>query len=170
MALVKIICGGKNSGKTTLAVKLAESYRKKGIKPAGILSVSDDKNKKLYHFLDLSTGDKIPAVSELPLNDNDGWKKRDFSRFYFSDSAFEASNRILELTLNDGTAGAAELVFVDELGPLELSGSGNFKSVKKLLRELNGTLILVIRETLVEKFTAKLEIDHFEIIRPNQAQ
>ncbi len=166
MALVKIITGGFNCGKTTTAEKLMEEYTAEGQRAAGFIAEAEYTNgeKNTYYIRDISTGRRELAVClEPPQDCRPGeWKKHDFSRFYFSEGAFIFAAEILE-----GAVGA-DFVMIDELGPLELGGGGSFYAVKRLIDNYEGTIILVIREKILEEMVVLLglNIEEVEIINP----
>ena len=158
MALVKIISGAVNCGKTTTAEKLEKECRSRGLKTAGFLSVSDDK-KDCYFFRDLSSGTEVLSVSAEKPAGEPGWSRYDFSRFYFSDSAFEFANSLIRKTAEAEPDDAPDVIFIDEMGPLELSGGGLINEIINLLNVFTGTVFLVIRENLVESLSDMLGID-----------
>lgn len=169
MALVKIISGEKNSGKTSLASKLVMEYGSRGKRVAGFLSVSESKAKDSYFFKNIETEELFKAVAEIPPSGDDGWRLYDFSKFYFSDSAFTAANSILEKVMDDKGDDDSKkpgIVVIDEIGPLELSGRGFLYSVQRLIREFSGTIIIVIRESLVNEFINRLGLINPEILKP----
>lgn len=166
MALVKIISGAINSGKTTTAEKVVVEYRSRGLKTAGFLSVSEG-DKESYYFMDLSSGKRIKSVSaEIPFGEQ-GWIRYEFSRFYFSTTAFEFANALIRRAAEAKGPDIPDIVFIDEIGPLELAGGGCIEELKKLMHVFDGVVCIVIRESLVEAFSSRLQIDlqKTEIIR-----
>ena len=144
-----------------------DELREQGIALSGYLSVSSDKGKDLYYLLDLETGIKTPAVAAVPPAGEPGWVKHDFSRFYFSDEAIIAAVGILARAAENEKI---EVLFVDELGPLELSGHGCLESLRILLKRFDGTVYLVIRKRLLDDFVSVLNLDDPEVLLTDYAQ
>ena len=163
MALVKIITGGMNSGKTSLALRMIKEMRESGMKPAGFISEAEyaEGSKNKYYIRDISGERRVLAVSKEPVHE--GMEKYDFSRFFFSQAAFDFARDLLR-----SSALSADAVFIDEMGPLELSGRGCFPAVYKLLQVYSGTVVIIIREHLLVELAGKLgiRIEDAEIIRP----
>jgi len=57
------------------------------------------------------------------------------------------------------------LMIVDEVGPLELEGRGVWPAVEDVFRRLPRTLVLTIREPLLEAFLAKISFGSPDIFR-----
>ncbi len=172
MALVKIITGENDSGKTTAAEKIIADCTAAGQRAAGFISEAEyfEGKKDAYFIRDITTGRRVAAVSAVNPG-NSGWRKYDFSRFWFSDQAFAFSAEIIKGIISDCKSGAGpDLVIVDELGPLELAGQGHFHPVYGLLRNFDNAVCLVIRETVVEEILDKLFVDikKTEFIRPSR--
>lgn len=170
MAIVKIISGIQNSGKTTLAADMVRKYRQQGYTAAGFLSDAEYNagEKDTYYFRDLITGKREKSVcSSIPAGEL-FWVKYEFSRFYFSDRAFDFARKLLSDAADASKNDQPDYLFVDELGPLELTGKGLFEPVKQLVNCYQGTLCLVIRESLIEALSEKLclKADDVEIIKP----
>ena len=73
--------------------------------------------------------------------------------FVFSDDALARGRQVLK------ASATAEVVVIDEFGPLELSGGGWSEEVKRLLRESNAVMVLVVREGLVDEIRQWLHND-----------
>lgn len=158
MALVKIITGAYNSGKTTTAEKLLKKYLHAGQRAAGWISEAEytDGKKDSYYIRDITTGRRELAVSALK-PESGRWVHFDFSRFYFSEDAFDLMNAVINgQVLTAEPDSRPDAVFIDELGPLELSGRGAFPAVERLLKNYNGTVYLVVRQQILDHMTEKL--------------
>jgi len=133
--------GPKHSGKTTSAGQLVERARGKGITTAGILAPSVYRVGELIGFdvIDIHTGGRVPlARRELASAQRVG-------SFGMAPEGIEFGNA----ALNSPVARSAELVIVDEFGPLELQGDGWRPAVDSLIDLAQGTILLVVRMTLV---------------------
>ena len=175
MAKVKIITGGYNCGKTTTAMRIIGECAAKGQRTAGFVSEAEysEGGKNAYYIRDLTGGRRELAVS-LVKPEGSGWRRYDFSRFWFSDRALAFAGSILERIKDaeqaDTDSVTADIVLIDELGPLESAGLGSFGAVKRFISDFKGTVILVIRETSLEDLAEKLEIDlnTAELIKPSR--
>ena len=86
--------------------------------------------------------------------------ERTFSigKYIFNFSAFNWAKEKLEIILKEGF----DTIVIDEYGPLEFENKGLEPTVSKIvsvvLRSSNQKLIIVIRESLVERFIQKFEL------------
>lgn len=173
MALVKVITGGIDRGKTTTARALEVEYRSGGLKTAGFLTDAEFEGgrKSCYYMYDIETGRRMTAVSEIAESGEDedtDFRRLGSSRFYFNQRAFDtAAVRIEQISAMVHPL-QPDVVFIDELGPLELSGEGHLPAVLRLLDNYEGVVILVIRETILKQMLEKLGLsfDEVEILRP----
>jgi len=134
--------GEKHSGKTTSAGELAEAARAKGFNVAGLLAPSLYKKGELAGFdvVDLRTEDRVPLASRRT------GKGRD-KPYTFTEEGLKVGRRALSA---DATK-RAELIIVDEFGPLELSGGGWRKEVDLLLTSSDAVILLVVRRELADE-------------------
>ena len=63
----------------------------------------------------------------------------------------EAGLKLGRAALNPSAAGSADLIIVDEFGPLELDGRGWRKEVDLLLASTDVPVVLVVRQELEER-------------------
>jgi nucleoside-triphosphatase len=134
--------GPKHSGKTTAAGDLARQARREGRGVAGLLAPAVHESGRLAGFdaIDLRTGERVsPASRRAESGGCEGLR-------------FTAEGRKLgKAALSVSAAGRADLVIVDEFGPLELRGQGWRKDVDLLLAGTDSVVLLVVREELVEQ-------------------
>lgn len=71
--------------------------------------------------------------------------------YRFRAAAFEWGNAVL-------ARANAEMIVVDEVGPLELRGEGLADGVRAVLRRASGTVICVVREGLIERAATYFEV------------
>lgn len=152
--MVHIVAGAINSGKTT---KLQEIFKKCPTGDGFILSKNfHDGHNIGQQILRLSTGEHLPfsyRIPYLPCNWDHIYTYKDYS---FSRSGFAfAASIIYELIEKKVSP-----VFMDEIGPLELMGTG-FHDLFKNLLKMNGDIYIAVRETLLHNV-----MDHFRIIEP----
>jgi nucleoside-triphosphatase THEP1 len=81
-----------------------------------------------------------------------------FRRFFFSQRALDFGNSVLK-----DAAGKAEVIVVDEVGPLELSGRG-FAPGLGICRESEAFLILTVRPHLLSPVKRWLNLESAEVL------
>lgn len=133
--------GEKHSGKTTGVVGLVKIARAEGFNVAGVLAPSLYHNGRLMGFdiLDLRNENRAPLARRI-------MERGKMYPFAFIDDGL----RIGYAALRQEVVESADLVIVDEFGPLELSGKGWRGSVDSLLASMNATIMLVVRHELVK--------------------
>jgi nucleoside-triphosphatase len=138
-----LVVGEPRSGKTSWCSNYIERRRKSGSSVGGILSLATDRQGRRIGFnvIDLLTGQEVP-----------------FARLS-SHRCFKEGKRVGDYTISkDGILfgrGAIEravdsscdLVVVDEVGPLELSGEGLMPAVEMALAS-SADLLIVVRSSL----------------------
>jgi nucleoside-triphosphatase THEP1 len=155
---VVIITGKINSGKTTMMEKLIEEEKSLGITPSGIIAKGIFENKIKIGF------DVINILNRMtmPLARISGHFDKEFSigKYYFSEEAFSFA---LTALLNYNHKG---VVFLDEAGPLELSGNGYAACITTLLKSDITRLYIVVRSECLTEFMDKyLKSNPTRIIR-----
>ncbi len=134
--------GRKHSGKTTAANRLVRQVRLKGFSVAGLLAPAVYKDSRLVGFgaVDLRRDKQIDLANrKIETGKRAEW-------------AFtEAGLKLGKAALNPSAASSADLIIVDEFGPLELDGRGWRKEVDLLLASTDVLVVLVVREELEER-------------------
>lgn len=156
-----IFTGKVNSGKTTYISNIILNKVNQNISPIrGILSLGEfsEDGKKSYYLYNIETKEKKYLAGEklIPANINMG-------KFYFSEETFLWGNEILK-QLGNYQSG----VIIDEIGFLELNEGGFYSGLTALLKNPPKTLILIIRESLVDKVIKKFGLTEYLIYRIGQ--
>ena len=133
--------GPKHSGKTTAVEALAQDARAAGFSVAGLMAPSVHRGGRLIGFdvVDLRTGARAPLARRGAAA---GPHVGDYG---FLADGLEAGERAL-----GAAAHSAEMVVVDEFGPLELRGEGWRAGTDSLVARAEGLIVLVVREKLVD--------------------
>jgi nucleoside-triphosphatase THEP1 len=133
--------GQKHSGKTTSAARLVDIAREEGFNVAGLLATSLYRDGELLGFdaLDLSNNTQVPLAR---CNKED----RKTGRFEFFQNGLKHGNA----ALNTKASKSADLIVIDEFGPLELNGQGWRKNVDSLIASSDALILLVVRQELAE--------------------
>ncbi len=134
--------GPKHSGKTTAAIRLVQAARAKGFVVAGCLAPSIYANDLLTGFdiIDLRDGRQAP----LAQRETGG---HGLGGFRFLPAGLELGNQALGPTATKD----ADLIIVDEYGPLELEFRGWRAATDRLMTSTRAVLLLVVREELAEE-------------------
>ena len=134
--------GQRHSGKTTAAGDLIENLRARGRVIAGLLAPSVYQEGLLIGFdaVDVSTGRRAPLLRRFGQAD-----AVHVGAFAFIDEGLRLGRAALDA---DATR-EADLVVVDEFGPLELRGGGWRGQVDQLIAGAARVILLVVRAQLV---------------------
>ena len=134
--------GEKHSGKTTRVAGLVKIARTLGFDVAGVLAPSVYNNGRLIGFdvLDLRNGNRASLAR---------WRKDavKMSPFVFTDEGMKLGTT----ALRPEVVGYADLVVVDEFGPMELCDQGWRSCVDSLLASITATILLVVRCEMVDQ-------------------
>ena len=139
--------GQKHSGKTTAAAELAKIARSKGFVVSGLLAPSLYRNGRLIGFdaLDLHTGKRASLAKHKTKEERPEYLAPPFRwDFIF----IEEGLKLGHLALSPTATQSADLVIVDEFGPLELENRGWRKNVDSLLALNDALILLVVRQEL----------------------
>lgn len=132
----------RHSGKTTAALELAKRAGAQGYVVAGLVAPSVYLNGELIGFdlLDLRSNKRTRLAVRKTKND-------EAARFSFS----AAGRRLARSALDPTRAKSADLVIVDEFGPLEMLGKGWRTHVDLLLTSTDALILLVVRKGLTDR-------------------
>ena len=152
--------GKKHSGKTTHAARLVKAARAKGYSVAGLLALAVYRDGTLTGFdaVDLRSQQRAALARD---NGNGGTT----GRFEFLAEGLRLGNA----SLSPPATASADLIVVDEFGPLELNRQGWRRSVDLLVQSSETTILLVVREELadeVERLYGNVEIVRLCVAEP----
>ena len=135
--------GPKHSGKTTSAARLIEIARTEGFIVAGILEPSLYDNSELLGFdvLDVQNQKRRPLARRNKDKSTTGF-------FNFITNGLKFGNAVLSSETNK----FADLIIIDEFGPLELKGQGWRRNIDSLLSSSNAIILIIVRQELTETF------------------
>ncbi len=146
---VLVVTGPPGSGKTPLAASVAEELIARGVPVAGFCqpAILEDGEKVGFSLRDLVSGE----TAELARRVAPGAGAFGTS-FRFADEGFELARRALS------EIPSSAVLILDELGPVELRGSGHWPAVARALEgtDLAG-LVVVVRRTLVPALVEALD-------------
>lgn len=134
-----LFSGPIHSGKTSFLKHLLPDLQKQGLNMNGILSLAHFQGgeRSGYNALDLQNGRIFPL---LRIHSEEKWQ-RIGSYGMLPEGLNEAEQAIQRIQDSD-------LTIIDEIGPLELAGSGFWPSFCRMRQQSQSTLV-VVRESLV---------------------
>lgn len=154
---VIIISGARNSSKTTTLKRLLSSSENNFL---GYICENSDNKKKLY-LRNLLDNKKIDILQTDEIINSER-----IGRYYIIPNSFEESRKVL-LDQIEKIKEEDFIVVLDEIGALELSGSGYDALIKDLIK-INKDLIICVRDTFVEDVCEKYKFNDVEIINVNK--
>ena len=148
---VMIVTGEVRQGKTTFLQTLLQPLAHQKISVGGFLALGVHENDERVGFdlLDIATGQTTPLCTIRPLPD-----AVQTGRFSFFETGMETGRALLTSEINL----QHDLIFIDELGPMELNGKGWSSSVENLIRHTTTPQVWVVRRPLVERMRSKWDI------------
>ncbi len=158
---IVIITGKKGEGKTTFLIEIVNNCKAKKIETTGILQLGFWENNKRHHFdiIDIKTNQSMELCSIVG-NEN----QQKFGSFYFNNDALEFGKKALSLE----NIQSADIVFIDEIGMLELQDNGWAESLKNILEAYQKTIIISVREDFVDEVINKWGLQQAKICTINQ--
>lgn len=155
--MIFIVTGPVHSGKTTLVKKILKILKEQNVSVNGFLSerVSRDQEIDGYDLFSLKTGKSRTFIRKKPGNRGE----RVGPYFLNPQVLAEAKKIILKGKESD-------ILVIDEVGPLELSGRGFWPALEEILRRPPKLILLVIREEIFGDFLERIkdkEVKVFEV-------
>jgi nucleoside-triphosphatase THEP1 len=134
--------GPKHSGKTTAALHLVEAARADGWTVAGCLAPSRYETDRLVGFdiVHLGNGRRTTLARRRTVRGRE-------AGFQFTTDGWALGGEALRAAATQD----ADLIIVDEYGPLELASQGWRAATDRLMTTMEAALLLVVRKELVEK-------------------
>jgi nucleoside-triphosphatase THEP1 len=139
--MIVILSGPVHSGKTTLVQKSLPRWAARGLPFAGFLSIAvrNERGETEYDFVDVKEGRRLPFLRRAG---ESAWEK--IGPYHFVPSTLDAARAVL------AAADPAEVLIVDEFGPLELAGGGLWPALRRVVSDGSFRIILVVREDILE--------------------
>ena len=152
--MINILTGPVHSGKTTLRKKTILVLREKKFQIDGYLSEAIWNNEEFlgYNLFDLMSYKHHPFILKQGQQD---WQK--IGPFFFQPETLDLAKKIIY------RSSKADLSIVDEVGPLELSGKGVWPALEEVLTFSQPHLLLVVRDSIVEKVLDKIQRDDYVV-------
>jgi len=146
--VICILTGPVHSGKTTLLLRVAADLEERGVTLCGFLSpaVRKDGAPAGYDLFDLRKKRTRPFIRR---EGEEGWQRS--GSHYFLPQGLAAAKNIIS------RSGGADLLVVDEVGPLEMKGLGIWPALALVLARGGGRCLLVARERVAAHLVRRLK-------------
>ena len=146
----------RNSGKTSELIDWCNNQENS----AGILMPDVNGLRKMY---DIQTRTMFDAEHNIAIATNEALVS--IGNFHFYQSSFDIANYNIDKAINQ----QKKYVLIDEVGKLELNHQGFYKSVNMAVQSVSdktysGTLILTVRDVLLEKVLDSFSISNYNIV------
>ncbi|MDF1572416.1 MAG: nucleoside-triphosphatase [Bacteroidales bacterium] len=137
-----LVTGNVQGGKSGFVSRLIELCRHKQCNMAGFVAEGTfkDGRRDSFFLTDIRTGKKLQLGGRIKEN---GWTR--YRDFYFNPEAFTLGEKMLGAGLENG----AELLVLDELGPMELAGEGWSGIIGKLEKNYDIPQVWVVRDRIL---------------------
>ncbi len=146
-----ILSGPIGSGKSTALME----WIKNNV-ASGFITPTVDNKKMLYNISNNAYYDyEIEEGNEEIIG---------IGKYFLSRKAFGIAANIVDSAINSN----CKCFVLDEVGKLELNEQGHYKALLKLLDEFSGTLLLVVREQLVNDVIGKYQLVDCLILNKEQ--
>ena len=135
-----LLVGGIGAGKTSTGLRLLSLLRQCGIRVGGFLAprVMEGDETVGYSLIDLATNATHPFAGLAP-------RDVPIGRFFVSEEGLATADRAVTAALDE-----AQIVFVDEVGRLELADAGHAPAVRRLL-DSEVLPVLLVRDEFVDE-------------------
>jgi nucleoside-triphosphatase THEP1 len=155
--MIFLLTGPVHSGKTTLLREAVQKLKGENLNVHGFLSEIILKNDKIigYDLFDLKEEIAIPFIRREGEKD---WEQ--IGSFYLIPKSLAEASKIILYSRD------ADLLVVDEVGPLELGGKGLWPALEQVIFQLRAQCLLVARTSILEDFLkilGKREVKVFDV-------
>ncbi len=148
-----LIVAPRDAGKSSTLAALLDVPPYREMRRCGILSLANT-DKTQYTLMDLVSGQRRLAMTT---EENPTW--RTLGRFFWDEEAFAWANERIIASL-----GECELAVFDEIGRLELDGSGLAPAFERSLCAEHLRVIAVVRTPFVDAVRRTFGIEEAEIL------
>lgn len=152
-----IITGKVQSGKTTFLKEVVDAIKSEKFKVAGFLCYGQFNDGERSGFI-LADTESLRTYQLASVSPKEGWVK--FRKFYFDPEILEAGVSILLGGLRHG----ADLLVIDEVGPMELEGRGWYIPVELMVKEQRKVQLWVVRENILKEVLKRWKISPRNVV------
>jgi len=153
---IHVLTGPVQGGKTSLLKERIALLKKGGIRVMGFIcpgTISQGRRSE-FQLENIHTGQRVAMGSE---KEKKGWVK--YRRFYFNPEAFSQGKAWIEKAVSE----QADLLVIDEVGPMELEGMG-WSEILDFLENKTGVFQLwIVRQQILPEVLGKWKIPEDQI-------
>lgn len=152
------ITGQVQGGKTTFLTELSKALDNRGLKIDGFLCPGEfeEGQRSGFSLKNIRTGEEVPMAS---LHETIDWIK--YRRFWFNPVAFKRGKEWIRECLKQ----EAQVIVIDEVGPMELEGSGWSVLLDDLVKETVPVQLWSVREHILQEVMQRWNLDPVHLIR-----
>ena len=145
-----IVHGEIGAGKTQFASRLVQTLDAHGVMVGGIIAprIMDHGETIGYRVQNIATGEERPLAGTAPPGVPIG-------KFYLAENGLAFAEEAIVQAARE-----AQVVFVDEVGRLELSGMGHARAVRVLLSS-RALPVLLVRSAFVDEVIHHFAVKHY---------
>lgn len=156
MSKITIICGEKQSGKTTYLINLIKAKKTAGFNYEGFVAMGTfkDESRNSFRLIDILTNEEMLFMSTQPILNAD-----QLGKFYINPEGIVFGETLLDKATKSDCKG----VVIDEIGPLELSNKGWANQLKQLLKT-DKKIIITVRTSLLNSVLQYFKLTDFVVI------
>jgi nucleoside-triphosphatase THEP1 len=153
-----LVTGPVQGGKSTFLSALTALLKKRGLAPGGFLCPGTiaSGNRSEFYLKNILTGMVLPMGSA---KETSGWFK--YRRFWFNPVAFKKGKEWIRECLGQ----EAQVLVIDEVGPMELEGSGWSELLDALVVASVPVQLWSVRENILQEVIQRWNIDPVHLIR-----
>lgn len=153
-----LITGQVHGGKTSFLIGLIDQLKSREFITGGFLcpGTFDAGVRSEFRLLNIRTGEEVPMASVTETKD---WMK--YRRFWFNPVAFNHGREWIRECLSR----EAEIIVLDEVGPMELGGSGWSELLDDLVKAPVPVQLWSVRESLLDEVMERWGIPGEQVIR-----
>lgn len=155
---VFIVSGGIAEGKTSFVRELATILKKEGYKLGGFYSprVLENENTIGYDIVNINTNTTYPFLRKVKN------ESADIGKYKIVKTTHKVGKSLLSIENTNNKA----LVFIDEIGRLEIKDLGWSHELDILLKKTNLKIVLCVRSEYLEEVMVKFNITNYLVIPP----
>ncbi len=152
-----IITGEKQSGKSTLAEKLARYLIQKNFKVSGIIALGHwkDNQRSKFDLLNLNTQRACPLAERIKTPD-----REKITGFNFFKSGLAAG----KAALDPKNCQTSDFIFIDEIGKFEINGHGWSALLSPALTVNRAVHIWVVRQAFINEVCRLWKVENTQIV------
>ncbi|NIM90903.1 MAG: DUF2478 domain-containing protein [Candidatus Aminicenantes bacterium] len=141
--MIFVLTGPVDSGKTTFLKKVIGKLEKQKVKMDGFLSEAIVKGQEKigYDLVDLRDGRSVPFIRKSGLQ---SWQR--IGPYFFIPESLSWAKKIILRSRE------ADILVVDEIGPLELSGQGLWDALEHVIFQRLQKYLFVLRREILKDF------------------